>query len=172
MTMLHKTTCMLLRLLLIPLLATGGAADTEIASPIPFTIHTHGVALTEEDISSVLDAAHKILATNGVNISFDVSHSFDSNHKVIDDGKVNGCSDLRALLRNGDVNVHIVDDIPCCSTVQQKGIVGCSGLNMAIIALPGNHSMDPKTLKLRAIRWIHNSDTIKGLAILVSRPES
>src|SRR6478672_7140089 len=96
MNMLNKTTCMLALLLLSPVLILRGAPDTNIKPSIPFTIHTHGVALTEEDIKTILDEAQDILTNNDVTISFDISDSFDSHRKVIDHGKINGCDAIWA----------------------------------------------------------------------------
>jgi hypothetical protein len=170
MNMLYKIICMLSLLLLTPVLTARVGADTNIKHPIPFAIHTHGVALTEEDVRAVLDDAQAFLINDGVAISFDTSHSFDTNHNVIDDGKISGCDGITALLRKKDVDVHIVDDIPCCGDDTEKDhkIVGCSGFKMPMIVLPGSQSMLAGTLHLKAIQWMHELGHHMGLCHNVS----
>jgi hypothetical protein len=143
-----------------------GAADTVDEIPIPLTIRAHGVSLTEEDINAVLMTATDILRKQGIFISFELNNTFDS-HKVIDEGKVNGCDDFKEknLLNTQDVNVHILDKIPCCGYPDNKKetIVGCSGFQKAMIVLPVDQPNDPKSLEMTALQWMHEFGHRLGL---------
>jgi hypothetical protein len=160
---IHKITLMLCLLLLTPVLTVRGAGDMNATLAIPFTVHTHGVTLTKQDLEAVLDTAQTFLQPAGVAISFDYSHSF-VNYTVIDDGKISGCDDIKPLLNDKDVNVHIVDKIPCCEGPSgHETLVGCSGDHMAIIVLPAYRSMSHNKLQLTAIQWMHELGHHLGL---------
>lgn len=165
--MLHKITSMLSILFLMPVLTARGTADATGFS-IPFAVHTHGVKLTEADLNAVLDEAQTLLNDNSASLSLDLNRASSLDPKtnnVVDEGEIKGCPDLTALLNRKDVNVHIVDSIPCCDdpTRKELGLVGCSGQGKAIIVLPGNSLMSPNELQLLAIQWLHELGHNLGL---------
>lgn len=168
MNMLRKITCTLSILFLGPMLTVMGVTNTQPSS-VTLIVHTHGVQLTENDLTAVLDAATGLLNHDQVNISFVLSpSSLDSNHNVIDEGNVQGCDGIKNLLKSsGDIHslhVHIVKDIFCCdgATEAKAGdaIVGCSGPKMPLIVRP---PANPGLVPLTAIEWMHEFGHNRGL---------
>jgi hypothetical protein len=144
---------------LTPVLTAGGAADIDSVVTIPFKFHAHGAQVTPQDINRVLAVAKEFLKNEGIRVSF------DSNHKVSDEGNLEACpAGIDNLLSTGPGNVHIVDKIPCCGEHSEERdnvrIVGCSGLGMAIIVLGVSR---PDLVSLRAVQWMHELGHSIGL---------
>jgi len=163
--MLPRITCLLSTLFLIPLLTAHGAADTAARS-VSFPVRTHGVQLTKTELQEVLNIAQDKLAHRGVNISLEPDSDSFSGDNVIDKGPiifetgdVDGCKTIENFLKNNPGVVHIVSEIPCCGGVKQ-GVVGCSGLNLAMLVLPPHQQED---VQLRAVEWMHELGHNKGL---------
>jgi hypothetical protein len=162
MNIIYKIANMFSLLLLFPVLSARGAVDTDLASPIPFIVHTNGVSFTVQEVDAVLATARDFLRQDGLHISFD----FDEN--IIVQDKVDGCGGITDLLRKGISNVYIVNDIPCCGSADEIRdnikIDGCSGPTTAIIVvMRGNNSMNHEILLSEAVLWMHELGHNKGL---------
>lgn len=168
--MIFKLRYILGMLFLAPLITWNGPANVKRSFSVSLIVRAHGVSLPKEELDAVLEAAKDFLTSDGVNLSFTVaSDQFDSNHNVIDDGKILSCDDIKSLLNssvaNGPkVHVHIVKNIPCCDgavqSIEGNTIVGCSDSKKPLIVrAPDN----PGLVRLTAIQWMHELGHNRGL---------
>lgn len=151
------------------ILTTPKKRATNLSPHLSLTVRAHHTSLTGNELNAVLSEAQGILQKTGVNLSFDVTpDSLDSTRNIVDAGRI-GCDEINALLNQRTtntltVNIHIVDEIPCCGGAQEavlgETIEGCSGLNMAMIVKPPD---SPLFRELTAIRWVHELGHNRGL---------
>jgi len=121
-------------------------------APITLTIKTHGVQLTQQDATAIINESRSFLP--GLPLS--LGSISDAGGPSI----IQTCKDMDALLADKNADVHVVQSIRCCGGSVGQDIGGCSGLNLPIVVLDPNQS---GSVPLRAVQWMHELGHRKGL---------